>query len=207
MDLDGAKAGQSQSNTANLAVIQTLVNELTMSVQTGGGIRSLNDVEQRLQLGVARVVIGSLCVQQPQVFADIVKAVGADRLVAALDARANEAGEFFVAAHGWLETSGKRLKEALDDLRGLGIQHVLCTDIDRDGMLSGPNVDLYASILDAHPGLQLQASGGVASESDLTALLAHQVPAVILGKSLLEGRFELSAALSLIQQSSTGVTA
>ena len=130
------------------------------------------------------------------VFETMLNTFGPDKVVAALDVRASESGEFFPATHGWLESSSTPLNEVLQRFVEAGLKHCLCTDIGRDGMLSGPNVGLYQSIKQQFPDLTLQASGGVADLNDLTELDAAGIDAVILGKSLLEGRFSLDQAVT-----------
>ncbi len=196
VDLDGARAGESSQASTNMAVIGELVQSLSMPVQTGGGIRTMDDVSQRFELGVSRVVIGSLCIRQPELFETMLSEFGPERIVAALDVHESDDGRFYPATHGWQKAGETPLESVLERFVNAGLRHCLCTDIGRDGMLSGPNVTLYQSIRQQFPQLVLQASGGVSSLDDLTALDQAGIDAVILGKSLLEGRFTLADAVS-----------
>ncbi len=198
VDLDGARDGSSNNASINMTTIGRLVSELDIAVQTGGGIRSIEDVEARLNLGVARVVIGSLCVMQPDLFEQMLKQFGADQLVAALDVRETSTGVYSPATHGWKETGEGTVETVLDRFMDAGLVHCLCTDIGRDGMLGGPNLELYLSLKDRYRTLELQASGGVASLIDIAALSQGQMDGVILGRSLLEGRFTVEDAMTTV---------
>jgi len=191
VDLDGAREGAA----SNLDEIAGIVTDTGLSVQTGGGIRHSEDIRKRLQRGIRRVVVGSVAVEQPDKFIHWLDRFGPDRLIAALDVRRHEDGFYYPASRGWLKAGGRDLLATLDQLTGAGLIHVLCTDIERDGMLSGPNVGLYQELLERYPGLQLQASGGVSEITDISTLKNAGLAAVVTGKALLEGRFEVPAAL------------
>lgn len=196
VDLDAARG-----RPAQLALISDLRGIDGLKVQSGGGVRSSRDIEQRLQAGISRVIVGSLCVRQPHSFIDWLQQFGAGQLVAALDVRRQlRAGaEVWVpAVSGWEEDSDSDLFALLERLLAGGLQHLLCTDIDRDGMLSGPNLELYGQIHQRFPQLQLQASGGVHALSDLDQLEQLGAHGVIIGKALLEGRFTLPQALARV---------
>ncbi len=195
VDLDGAK------NPANrqLDTLRRLVQNLEAPIQVGGGIRTEADVNALLELGVARVVIGSLSVSQPETVADWLRRYGADRITVALDVRLDDEGEPEVLTHGWQQGSGKALAEVIAPLLEAGLTDVLCTDVDRDGMLSGPNVALYQSLVTRYPGVRWQASGGIADLSDLAELKAINIGGIIIGKALLAGRFTIEEALACWQ--------
>ena len=197
VDLDAARG-----RAVQLELIAQLADIDGLKVQSGGGVRTAGDIEQRLAAGIARVIVGSVCVRQPQQFIDWLQQFGADKLVAALDVRRQQRNgkEVWVpAVAGWEEDSDRDLFNLLQQLVAAGLQHVLCTDIGRDGMLSGPNLELYAQIRQRFPELQLQASGGVHALSDLADLQQLEVHGVIIGKALLEGRFKLSQALAEVR--------
>jgi len=197
VDLDAARG-----RAAQLGLIAQLAAIDGLQVQSGGGVRTSQDIQQRLQSGIRRVIVGSVCVRQPQQFIDWLQQFGADKLVAALDVRRQQRNghEVWVpAVAGWEEDSDSDLFVLLQQLVGAGLQHLLCTDIDRDGMLSGPNLDLYAQIRLRFPELQLQASGGVHARSDLVDLQQLDMHGVIIGKALLEGRFTLAQALDEVR--------
>jgi len=193
VDLDGARDGAA----SNLDVIAGIVADTKLSIQTGGGVRSSEDIRKRLQRGVRRVVVGSVAVEQPDKFIHWLDRFGPDNLIAALDVRRHEDGRYYPASRGWLHAGGRDLPATLDQLTGAGLKHVLCTDIERDGMLSGPNIELYQLLLERYPGLLLQASGGVSEINNLRVLKNAGLAAVVTGKALLEGRFDVPAALEV----------
>ncbi len=197
VDLDAARG-----RPAQLGLIAQLAASDGLQVQSGGGVRTSADIEQRLAAGITRVIVGSVCVRQPQQFSDWLQQFGADKLVAALDVRRQQrhGKDIWVpAVAGWEEDSDSDLFVLLQHLVGAGLQHVLCTDIGRDGMLSGPNLDLYGQIRQCFPELHLQASGGVHALGDLADLQQLEVHGVIIGKALLEGRFTLAQALAEVR--------
>ena len=192
VDLDAAKAG----GWTLTALVQAIRRETTLKVQTGGGVRDEADISAILDAGASRVVIGSLAVRQPNRVLGWLERFGSDRITIALDARADEAGVFRLPVHGWTEASGLALFDLLQRYAAAGLRHLLCTDIARDGMLAGLNLDLYAEIAARFPEVAVQASGGVASLHDVAGARAAGAGGAILGKALLEGRFTLSGALA-----------
>jgi phosphoribosylformimino-5-aminoimidazole carboxamide ribotide isomerase len=190
VDLDGARDG----GLANLRVIAGIAQGL-MAVQAGGGVRSEADLERLFEAGVARVVVGSLAVREPERVLDWLARYGAERLCVALDAREVD-GVWRLPSDGWTRTGTATLDALLQRYAAAGARHVLCTDIDRDGMLEGPNVALYQQLAARQPGLGVIASGGVRDVADVRALRAAGAAGVVLGRSLLEGRLELADALA-----------
>ena len=167
-------------------------------VQTGGGVRNEEDVRTRLDHGAARVVAGSVCVTQPERFAEWLRSFGSERLVAALDVRIGADGTPRPRTHGWTRGATQSLWELLDFYAENGLQHLLCTDIGRDGAMTGPNVELYSTVAARYPDLEVQASGGVSGLGDLRRLNGSGVAAAITGKALLEGRFTVAGALEYL---------
>ena len=195
VDLDGARTGEQ----ANVGFVSALAARSPIDIQVGGGIRTAAAVGSWLDAGVARCVIGSAAVtDSPEVTAWLGE-FGPERIVLALDVRIDESGTPITATHGWTQSSGISLWDCLDRYRNAGLQHLLCTDIDRDGALAGPNLGLYAEILRRYPGIGLQASGGVRNAADLCALQAHGVPAAITGRALLDGRISEQEVASFRQ--------
>jgi phosphoribosylformimino-5-aminoimidazole carboxamide ribotide isomerase len=183
VDLDGAKRGE----PVNLPLIRRMQEAAGISVQLGGGIRTRASLE--LALGVAeRAVVGSLAVSDPDLVASWLTEFGPERLTLALDVRLTEDGTPLIATHGWTRASSLTLAAAIERFAAAGLKHVLCTDIDRDGALSGPNVELYRECAARWPRIALQASGGVRGAADLAALADAGVAATVSGKALLEGR-------------------
>lgn len=169
------------------------------SVQTGGGVRNEKDIEARLENGADRVVVGSLSVNEPETFARWLKQFGPDRLVAALDVRIDDDGIPWPRTHGWTRGSEQSLWSLLDYYSDKGLKHLLCTDISRDGALTGPNNQLYTEITSRYPDLLVQASGGVSGLLDLQELKPTGAHSVITGKALLEGCFTVAEALEALR--------
>jgi len=161
-------------------------------IQFGGGLRTLEDVEQALELGAARVVLGTAAVQEPELVAEAVQRFGAERVAVALDARQGR-----VAIHGWRETSEVTSATLGRAMRERGVRYALYTDIARDGMLMGVNVEATAALAQA-TGLQVIASGGVATLDDVRRLRAQKacgIVGVIIGQALYNGALSLPDAL------------
>jgi phosphoribosylformimino-5-aminoimidazole carboxamide ribotide isomerase len=175
-----------------------LLDAAPQSVQTGGGVRGTDDVQKRLDHGADRVVVGSISATDPPRFARWLERFGAERLVAALDVRIGEDGVPVPRSHGWTRGATTSLWELLDFYAGSGLEHLLCTDIGRDGAMSGPNLDLYCEIVGRYPDLEVQASGGVSGLQDLRRLAGTGVAAAVTGKALLEGCFTVAEALEAL---------
>jgi len=196
VDLDAARAGG-----YTLAQLLRRIKSATgMFVQTGGGVRSVADVEALLDAGADRVVIGSLSVRSPPLVAGWIAEFGAERIVVALDTRADANGRWRLPIHGWTEVAageeGAGLESMLASYAAAGLHHLLCTDIERDGMLSGPNCDLYRQLHALTPGIAIQASGGVRNLADVRQARAAGCSGAVLGRVLLEGRLTLAEALA-----------
>ncbi|HLV47474.1 MAG TPA: 1-(5-phosphoribosyl)-5-[(5-phosphoribosylamino)methylideneamino]imidazole-4-carboxamide isomerase [Aliidiomarina sp.] len=191
VDLDGAR----DPGKRQFELIGNITRATGLPIQVGGGIRSTADIEQLLAVGVQRVVIGSLAVTQPELVRQWFERFGAEAIVLALDVNINDKGERLLATHGWQQASSMSLETCLQGFLEVGCRHVLCTDISRDGTLTGSHVELYADLKQQFPMVQWQASGGVASLTELTALKAVQCDSVILGKALLTEQFTLTEAL------------
>ncbi|MCQ8848930.1 1-(5-phosphoribosyl)-5-[(5-phosphoribosylamino)methylideneamino] imidazole-4-carboxamide isomerase [Alteromonas sp. 76-1] len=195
VDLTGAK----DTSKRQLTLIKSMVDTKRMQFQAGGGIRSEEEVAQLLDIGVSRVVIGSLAVKQPELVKSWVTKYGAEHIVLALDINISEDGEKLIATHGWQENSGVALEDLLNDFASVGATHVLCTDISRDGTLQGANVELYEEMSARFPNVSWQASGGIGSLNDISALKPTNVGGVILGRALLEGKFTVKEAIACWQ--------
>src|SRR6185312_16917501 len=173
---------------ANRSVIVALASQRGIKVQVGGGVRSAAVIDDLLRNGVERVVIGSAAVERPEEVAEWFSRFGTDRICLALDIRMDSESEPRVRTHGWREGTAISLWEAISRFPAGVVKHVLCTDIERDGALSGPNLDLYRTALSRFPRLSWQASGGVRHAADLAALAEIGMTAAVSGKALLEER-------------------
>ena len=190
VDLDGARAG----DLANLAVIEA-VAKAGLSLQAGGGVRAEEDVMRLFNAGVMRVVVGSVAIREPVRVALWLNKYGAERFTIALDTRLRD-GHWSLPSAGWTAAETRTLDELAPWYATQGARHLLCTDIDRDGMLAGFNLELYRHLAQRVPQLAVQASGGVRSLEDIRAARAAGAHGVILGRALLEGRFALEEALA-----------
>jgi len=183
VDLDGARDG-SQGNHSTIAQLAGAVPNL--GLQVGGGVRTHAVAASLFALGVQRVVVGSVAVTSPAQVQDWLREFGPDRVVLAFDVRLDPGGTPRLTTHGWASQTDASLWDAVAAYLPHGALHVLCTDVARDGALSGPNLALYAQAVRRFPGIQWQASGGVSNGADLHALQATGAAAVISGRALLE---------------------
>lgn len=190
VDLDAAREG----GYTLAPLLQRIKYDTALSVQTGGGVRSVEDVRRLLDAGADRVVVGSLAVRNPDTVMTWFDRFGSERITVALDARSVD-GTWQLPTEGWTRASGVSLEALLARYEQAGLRHALCTDIDRDGMLAGPNIALYRQIATQAPSVRLQASGGVRDVGDIAAAREAGCAGAVLGKALLEGRFELAQAL------------
>ncbi|SFN32856.1 1-(5-phosphoribosyl)-5-[(5-phosphoribosylamino)methylideneamino] imidazole-4-carboxamide isomerase [Izhakiella capsodis] len=195
VDLSGAK----DPNRRQLSLLKDLLSSVKVPVQIGGGIRSRADVEALLTAGASRVVVGSTAVKHPDEVASWFSTFGAQHLVLALDVRIDSNNRKEVAVSGWQEAGGVTLEEVIENFADLGLEHVLCTDISRDGTLQGSNVALYQEISARFPQIAFQSSGGIGSLSDIVALQNCGARGVIVGRALLENKFTVSEAIACWQ--------
>lgn len=195
VDLTGAKDPAARQ----IPLLRKLLAGVSVPVQVGGGIRSEDDVAALLEAGAARVVIGSTAVRQPDVVKQWFTRFGADALVLALDVRIAADGSKNIAVSGWQEDSGVTLEQIVDEFLPYGLKHVLCTDISRDGTLSGSNVALYQEVCARYPQVAFQSSGGIGRLEDIAALRGSGVKGVIVGRALLEGKFTVKEAIACWQ--------
>ncbi len=191
VDLDGAKNPDSRQ----FKLIGKIIENTGLNIQTGGGIRSFDDVKTLIEAGASRVVIGSLAVRDAKTTRHILDVFGGERICLAADVIWQKGG-FYVAFSGWQKASDLSLFSFIERYLDSNLQHALCTDIDRDGTLTGCNRDLYQTVKQAFPNLQLQASGGVKGLDDLVGLAAD---GVIIGKALYEGCFTVKQALEAVE--------
>ncbi|HZW14765.1 MAG TPA: 1-(5-phosphoribosyl)-5-[(5-phosphoribosylamino)methylideneamino] imidazole-4-carboxamide isomerase [Brevundimonas sp.] len=190
VDLDGAEAGRAVQH----ALIGKLAAAPNIRIQSGGGVRSADDVQRLLDAGVSRVVVGSLAVSDPETVSGWLDRFTPDCVTLAVDVKA-DGDRYIPALRGWTEAASIDLWAALDRYPPGSAKHLLVTDVGRDGALTGPNLDLLAEIHQRRPDLWMQASGGVADLSDLTGARSVGASGAIVGRALYEGLFTLEQAL------------
>lgn len=188
VDLDGAKQGK----VTNWKVVEAICKNTSLKVDFGGGIKTKSEIRQLLELGVKQVNLGSVAVKEPEKVSIWIDEFGADKIILSADVR-----EERIAISGWTETSSLSIQDFIANYQTIGITYVTCTDISKDGMLAGPNVDLYTKLLRQFPSLNLIASGGVSSLDNLTQLKAAGLYGAIVGKAIYEGRIGLTELLTL----------
>jgi phosphoribosylformimino-5-aminoimidazole carboxamide ribotide isomerase len=182
VDLAGARDGVGDRDTWRK------LGATGVAFQIGGGIRTVEAAEAVIESGAARVVLGTAAVWEPEIVAAVVGAVGADRVVAAIDVRAGKA-----TGAGWLD-EGRVLGDVLADLDAAGVVRALATGIATDGTLAGPDLDLLRGVIAQAPGLALIASGGVGTLDDIVAVAGLDAEAAIVGRALYDGQFTLAEA-------------
>ena len=185
VDLDGARTGSPQ----NITAIKNILDAVKIPIEVGGGIRTLDDVEKLLALGVRRVILGSVAVENISLVEDAAKKFG-DKIVVGIDARGG-----FVATHGWEKSSAVKAEELAKKIVAAGVKTIIYTDISKDGMLSGVNAESFAELA-KNSGAEIIASGGVKSLEDIRALKAAKIAGVIVGKAIYTGTLDLAAAIA-----------
>mgnify|MGYP002765128144 FL=1 len=182
VDLDGAKA----KHVVNVDVLRGITAVTGLKVDFGGGIKSDDDIEKAFAAGASLVTIGSIAVSQPDTFMRWLDRYGADKVILGADVRNG-----LVSINGWKEDTSEKLLPFLARYVKAGVKNVLCTEISRDGTLSGPSTDLYREVMEAFPGIHLIASGGVGRNEDIIELDEAGIPAVVFGKAWYEGKINL----------------
>ncbi len=186
VDLDGARS----KHVVNLEVLRRITKETQLVVDFGGGVKSNEDMEKVLEAGAQMVTAGSIAVTEPDKVMGWLKTYGADRIVLGADVR-----DGHISINGWKEESELQLLPFIGKYFRAGVRNVLCTDISKDGMLQGPAIPLYRSVMQAYPDCQLIASGGVSCIGDIRELRDAGVPAVVFGKAIYEGRIDMKELL------------
>lgn len=189
VDLDGAKDG----STANFDTIRKIVQETSLSVEVGGGIRNIETVKKYIELGVDRVIIGTAAVTDPAFLEDAVKQYG-EHITVGVDIK-----DGMVAIKGWLEVSALSCFDFCQKMQELGVRTIICTDISKDGMMSGTNRELYRELYDRFT-LNIIASGGVSSMEDVEVLSTMGLYGAIVGKAIYTGAIDLSKAISAAKE-------
>lgn len=202
VDLDGAKHGIA----LNTPIIRELARQPSICLQVGGGVRSAAVIEALLAGGVARVVVGTAAIERPDEVATWLREFGPERICLAFDVRLSPGGEPQVRIGGWARNASTSLDRAIAAFARTALKHVLCTDIERDGTLNGPNVQLYRNSLARFPGLRWQASGGIRNVQDLNALRTIGLAAAVTGTALLQERIPATELRPFLPDESSPVS-
>ncbi len=189
VDLDGALVGFSVNDT----VFKEIAGEVNIPIQVGGGIRTIKDIENKIELGINRVIIGTKAVENPAFVKEAVKEFGSDRIVIGIDAK-----DGMVAIQGWEKVSTVSAIDLAMQVKDIGVKTIVYTDISKDGMLLGPNVEQTKELSDV-TGLDVIASGGVSSMKDLELIAGSGVHGAIIGKALYEKKVDLAKAIELFE--------
>jgi len=189
VNLDGAFSESDSENRSALLSILKVANEFNAQVQFGGGLRSLDSIAHALELGVGRIVLGTIAVEQPPVVTDALTRFGADRIAVGIDAR-----DGLVSVRGWKDNSGISATDLALHMRTLGLRTIIFTDVRRDGLGSGLNIDATRKLAEVS-GLDVIASGGVHTLDDVIAARDANLSGVICGRSIYEGTLDLKIAL------------
>ena len=182
VDLDGAKA----QHIVNYKVLENIASRTGLIIDFGGGLKSDEDLKIAFESGASMVTGGSIAVKSPDIFLSWIEKFGKEKIILGADVKDEK-----IAISGWKENTETEIYSFIRHWNSLGIDKVISTDISRDGMLTGPSIDLYQKILNSVPGLYLIASGGVSSIEDIRDLQEAGIPAVITGKAIYEGRISL----------------
>ena len=182
VDLDGAKA----QHIVNYKVLETIATNTSLVIDFGGGLKSDNDLRIAFECGASMITGGSIAAKNPETFTSWIQQFGGEKIILGADVH-NEK----IAVGGWIETTNLDLLPYINSYVEKGISKVICTDISKDGMLQGTSVELYKKILAEFPDLYLIASGGVSNMNDILQLAENNVPAVITGKAIYEGKITL----------------
>ena len=194
VDLDGAKA----SHPVNLKVLERLATSTSLQIQYGGGIKSSDALKEVFAAGAKRAICGSIAVKQPESFREWLDEFGPERMVLGADTRDGR-----IAINGWLEAAQMGVEELIESFRNAGLSQVICTDIAKDGMLSGPSVPLYVKLQKLFPEIEITVSGGISSWDDIENLDRNGLKSVIVGKAIYEGHITFEQLTQYFRIAST----
>ncbi|WP_333852428.1 1-(5-phosphoribosyl)-5-[(5-phosphoribosylamino)methylideneamino]imidazole-4-carboxamide isomerase [Epilithonimonas sp.] len=190
VDLDGAK----QNRIINYKILEKISSRTNLIIDFGGGLKSEEDIKIAFESGAKQVTLGSVAVKNPELFLKSLEKYGSEKIILGADARKEK-----IAVSGWLEESETNIYDFIKEKTEDGIQYVISTDIDKDGMLEGASFDLYKNIISQNPEVKLIASGGVTSTEDLVQLESIGCEGAIIGKALYENRISLSDLKPFLQ--------
>ena len=183
VDLDGAK----QNRIINYKILKKISSQTNLIIDFGGGLKSEEDIKIAFESGAKQVTLGSVAIKNPELFLKSLEKYGSEKIILGADARKEK-----IAISGWLEESESNIYDFIKEKIKIGIQYVISTDIDKDGMLEGPSFDLYEKIIGENPNIKLIASGGITSASDLEKVKSIGCEGAIIGKALYENRIKFN---------------
>ncbi len=189
VDLDGAKA----HHIVNYRILENIASKTSLIIDFGGGLKSESDLEIAFENGANMITGGSIAVKNPEIFESWIQKFGSNRIILGADCKNRK-----IAVTGWLESTEEDIIPFIESWKKKNIHKVICTDISKDGMLKGPSIELYKEILQNEPDIYLIASGGVSCIKDVEDLAAANVPGVIIGKAIYEGRITLKELLKYL---------
>ncbi|WP_374441167.1 1-(5-phosphoribosyl)-5-[(5-phosphoribosylamino)methylideneamino]imidazole-4-carboxamide isomerase [Epilithonimonas sp.] len=190
VDLDGAK----QNQIINHKILEKIASKTTLTIDFGGGLKSEKDIEIAFESGANQITLGSLAVRSPELFLEILEKYGSEKIILGADAKNEQ-----IAISGWLEKSEVNIYDFIKEKIKYGIEYVISTDINKDGMLEGPSFGLYQKIIAENPDIKLITSGGITSTNDLVQLKSLGCEGAIIGKALYENRISLSDLKPFLQ--------
>lgn len=190
VDLDGAKS----SMPVNLSVLEQIATATSLDIQWGGGVKSREALLEVLRAGASRVICGSVAIEKPDMLGEWLDEFGADKIILGADVK-----DGFVATHGWLKGSQTTLEQVIGDFASRGLRQSIVTDISRDGMLNGPNFELYTRLQNTFKEVDITVSGGISSMADLDRLNLMGLRSVVVGKAIYEGLIELETLEKWLQ--------
>ncbi|WP_105618078.1 1-(5-phosphoribosyl)-5-[(5-phosphoribosylamino)methylideneamino]imidazole-4-carboxamide isomerase [Vallitalea okinawensis] len=190
VDLDGALDGR----FSNRKAIEEILENVTIPVQLGGGIRSIRDIEERLAVGISRVILGTVALRNSKLVKEALCLFGPEKIVVGIDGVNG-----YTAIDGWKNISNVPILSLARDMEKIGVKTIICTDIQRDGMLSSPNIKEITTLKNKTK-MKVIASGGVSNVADLISLKEAAIDGAIIGKALYTGHIDLEVALDLVNQ-------
>ena len=192
VDLDGAKS----KHIVNHRVLEEIATKTNLKIDFGGGLKSDEDLKIAFDCGAKQITGGSIAVKEPNVFEQWISKYGKNKIILGADVQGDR-----IATNGWMETSEHRLVDFISAYKSKGIEYVICTDISKDGLLSGPSFEVYQNLLKQQPEIKLIASGGISTFEELPKLADLGCEGTIIGKAIYENRISLKELENFILQS------
>lgn len=197
IDLDGAQ----NPHKRQINLITKIITQYnSIKFQIGGGIRNKTDIKYLLNMGASNIIIGSMAITQPKIIKSWLKYFNKDILILAMDVNLNNEKKYIIAINAWKKYSNLTLDEVITEYNSCGIKNILCTDISRDGTLSGSNIKLYKYLCKKWPNIKFQASGGINNIKNIKTLYDTNVSDVIIGRAILENKINIREAIKCWQK-------